>query len=267
MAIPNIMSLFSSPKAAPSQQSVQQPQNNNNNQSNNPNNANADNANNQNQGFNANQGNNPSGNGNNQNSQQPKETNPLDSFSKMWDNPGSEADTPPAYALDPKVLTDIAGKQDFMQGIDPELMTKAQSGDVQSMFQVMQAMSRGVYARSLEHGGMLTDKFVGAREAHSGKGLGGRVRKELTEHALSDTPNYQHPVVRKQLNQVAEQLQRQHPDASPKEIANMAKSYITELASALNPKDETATKQKPGAQTETDWDKYWEADEMSDQNG
>lgn len=192
---------------------------------------------------------------NNQNAQPAQPVNPLDSFSKMWDNPSTEADTPPAFNLDPKQLGDIASKQDFMQGIDPELMTKATSGDVNAMMQLMNKVAQGAYAKSLEHGGMLTDKFVGARETHSSKGLGGRVRQELTQHALSDTPSYQHPVVRKQLTQIAEQLQRQNPDASPQEIAKQAKDYLNELVSAINPKTEDKAAKKAGP---TNWDAYFD---------
>lgn len=256
------MDLFSAPK-----QQQQQPKPQANGNQNNQNNQNANTGDqqfNQNQG-NQNQGNQPNNNGNNNNqngnnpnNQNGSPANPLDSFSKMWDNPTTEADAAPEYTLDPKLLSDVAGKQDFMQGIDPELMTKAKAGDVQSMFEVFQRMTQSAYARSLEHGGTLTGKFVGAREAHSSKGLGGRVRQELTEHALSNTPNYQHPVVKKQLKQTAELLQRQYPDAAPQEIADMAKKYITELSSALNPKDETKDKAKKGQPT--NWDEFFDGD-------
>lgn len=209
---------------------------------------------------NGSQGNNNQGNGNNQNSQNNQQPNPLDTYSKMFDNPNTEGDKAPAFTIDPKVMDSVVSSQDFTQGIDPEVMQKAMSGDAQSMIQLIQNVGRNSYRAAIEHGGMLTDKFVGASLAHNGKSLGNKVRQELTTNALSSTPNFQHPVVKKQLTEIAQRLQQANPDATPQEIADAAKQYLTDLATALNPQDPKQQSQNKSSQEERGaefWDDYF----------
>jgi len=203
--------------------------------------------------------NNPAPGSNSQNAGNGSEADPFAKYANMFNNTNTEADAPPAFNLDSKVLGEIAGKQDFMQGIDPELMTRATSGDTSALIEIMHSVSRNAYKTSLEHSGLLTDKFVGAREAHSSKGFGKRVKGELTQAALANTPNFKNPVVRQQLSEVASRLQQQHPDAAPEEIADMAKDYITQLAGALNPNaaDRSGKQSGNGNNAEERGEEYW----------
>lgn len=193
--------------------------------------------------------------GNNQNAQSNQPANPLDTYSKMFDNAPTDGDTAPTFSIDPKVMDQVVSGQDFTQGIDAELMQKATSGDTQALLQVIQHVGRNSYRAAIEHGGVLTDKFVGARESFKDKGFGSRIKQELTSAELAKTPNFQHPVVRQQLTEVAQRLQRQHPDAQPGEIAKMAKDYITQLSQALNPEDKAAANN--GQNSEVRGEDYW----------
>lgn len=181
--------------------------------------------------------------------------NPIDAYAKIWEPiKQEEADVAPAFNLDPKVLTEVSGKLNFAQDISPELLQAATSGDGNAMLQLMNMVGQNAYKAALSHSSALTDKFVGARTEHAMKGLGKQVRSELTQTALSQTPNYKHPAVRKQLDMVASQFQAQHPDASPDEIAGMSLQYIQDLAQALNPSN-PAQEQAPAG--EVDWDSYF----------
>ncbi len=195
------------------------------------------------------------GNAQNTTTQQP--ANPMDNWGKLWDTP-KDGDKAPAFTLDDKVLGDVASKQDFMQGIDPALMERATNGDPKAMIELMGNVSRNAYKTAMGHGSMLTDKFVTAREGFNEKGLGTKVRKELTEHALADTPNFSHPVVRQQLTMIADRLQAQYPDLPPAEIAKEAKRYLTELAGAITPQ-KAARKAKAGEVGSTNWDDFIDA--------
>lgn len=223
------------------------------NQGNNGNNGNNDNAN----ANSMNQNPNPNGGNNNQNSQNQQEANPLDAYSKLWDNPTTEGDKAPSFSIEDKVLGEVAGKQDFMKDLNPELMKKALGGDVESLMSLMNDMGRNVYRTALGHQSMLTGKFVDAREAHNEKGLSKKVRGELTDHALGAIPNASHPAVRKQLKMLAEGFQRQHPDAAPQEIAEMAKKFMVEVTQAINPTESTAQNNK-GKPADTNWDSFFD---------
>lgn len=198
----------------------------------------------------------PNQQGNGQPSGQQGENNdPFAKFSKMYDNP-SNPEAAPSFSLDDKILSEVAGSQDFMKGINPELMQKATSGDVSAMFEIMHSVSRNAYKASLSHGSKLTEGFIGSRESFNEKGFGKKVRGELTVNALTGTPNFQNPVVRKQLIKIAEGLQMQHPDAAPEEIANMAKEFVTELSNAIKPATENAA-EEGGQKQDTDFNKWF----------
>lgn len=211
-----------------------------------------------------NQNANPPGDGNNGNSGNATPPDPLSPFAKMWDTPG-EGDKAPSFTLDPKTLDSVSGSQDFMKGIDPALMQKLQSGDMTVLPDIIQASTRNAYRSALEHGSMLTDKFVGARETHNEKSFANRVKGELTQVALSDTRNYAHPVVRTQLTEIAKKLQAQHPDSSPQEIAKMSKDYLNELVTAINP-EKAPDKPAPGTVGSTNWDKYFDEENQESFN-
>lgn len=198
--------------------------------------------------------------------QNPQGTNtPIDPFaaySKMFDNQAN-AEVAPTFSIDDKVLGSVADAQDFMKGINPELMQKATAGDVGAMMQMMNEVARNAYKTSLQHSGRLTEGFVGSRESFADKGFTTKVRGELTANALTGTPNFKNPVVRKQLIQIAENLQKQHPDAAPEEIAQMSRDYITELGKAINPTNEQGNgKSAPGQPT--DFGKWFDQQDSSD---
>lgn len=186
----------------------------------------------------------------------PAPANPLDIYSKIWDNP-VEAGKAPVFNLDPAMMDKVVDAQDFMQGANPELMAKAQTGDTKAIMELIQYAGRQSYRAAMNHNSVLTGKFVEAREGYNEKNVNSRVRGELTNQSLADTPNFKNPVVRKQLTDTAERLQRQYPDAAPAEIAKMTKDYFQELVSAINP---TADPKESNARNNEniDWDNFFD---------
>ena len=179
--------------------------------------------------------------------------NPLDVYSKMFENAAKNSDIQaPEFKLDPKVVNEVSSKLDFTKELPPELMEKALTGDVKALLGVIQATTQNAYKAALQHGTALTDTYVKQRSEFDQKSLHTGVRQELTTHALSDAPNFDHPVIRQELNRVANQFAKANPDASPQEIAKSAKQYITDLSSALNP----AAPKTPANGGEMDWSKY-----------
>jgi hypothetical protein len=146
-----------------------------------------------------------------------------------------------------------------MQGVDPGIMQRAEAGDSKAIMQLIEHAGRAAYQNALSHSSTLTNKFTDAREAFNDKSFGGKIKSELTVNALTGTANFDHPVVRKELIKVAQDIQRQHPDASPQEVAAKAKEYITALSQAVNPT--SATPQGKGTQQSTDWDAFFDSAE------
>lgn len=179
---------------------------------------------------------------------------PLAPFAKMYDT-ATATDAPPQFALDDKALSTAASSLNIMQGVDPAIMQRARTGDSEAIMQLIEHAGRTAYQTALSHSSVLTNKFTDAREAYNSKDFGGKVRSELTVNALTNTPNFSHPVVRKELIKVAQDIQKQHPDASPQEVADRAKEYITELSRAVNPTQQTKPNQPDSSQT--NWDDFF----------
>lgn len=180
--------------------------------------------------------------------------NPLDVYAKMFENAAKNSDIQaPQFKLDPKVVDDVSSKLDFTQSVPPELMEKALTGDVKALLGVIQATTQNAYKTALQHGSSLTDTFINQRSEFDQNRINNGVKRELTSQALSDAPNFDHPVVKQELNRIASQFAKANPDASPQEIAKSAKAYITDLAAAMNPSSKTSDSTKGG---EFDWSKY-----------
>lgn len=190
----------------------------------------------------------------NQNAGSNQPADPLAIYGKMFDNP-SQTDAPPSFSIDPKVMDGVVSSQDFMQGINPETVQKAQQGDWSAIQEMIQHASRGAYRAAIEHGGVLTDKFVGSYSNYSSKKLPDVLKGHMTEQSLAaNTPNFKNPVVKKQLTEIAQRLQRQNPDATAQEIADMSRQYLTDLMEAVNPQKQ----EQQQANAETDWDKFFD---------
>lgn len=181
--------------------------------------------------------------------------NPLDAYSKMFDNAAKNSDIQaPTFNLDPKVVDEVAGKMNFTQNLNPEIVQKAMQGDARAFMQAIQSASQAAYKAAIQHNTSLTDTFINQRSEYEKKQIDNGVHKQLTSQALSSAPNFSHPVIKQELNRVADQFSRANPDASPIEVAEAAKKYITDLSSALNPTTSTSSNQ--GKEAEMDWTKY-----------
>lgn len=184
----------------------------------------------------------------------PNSQNPLDVYNKMFDNANKGSDIhAPEFKIDPKVLSDVSSKMDFTRGVNPELLQKAQGGDVSALMEIMKTVGQNSYRAALEHNTALTDTYLTSRGDYDRKSLANGVKSQLTSNELSNAPNYSHPVVKAELNRIADSFARANPDASPQEVAKAAQKYIADLQQALSPADPDASDGKP---KEMDWSKY-----------
>lgn len=181
--------------------------------------------------------------------------NPLDAYTNMYNNANKAPEVAPSYALDSKVLSEVAGGLDFTQGIAPELMQQATQGDSKAMMELIQHVGRQAYQASMSHQARLTDKFVGDRSAYDLKTVGSQVKSELTTSALAQTANYNHPVVKAELKRIASAMQAEHPDQSPQQIAAAATEYFSNLYAAISPATETPA--QAAAKADTNWDNFF----------
>ena len=182
----------------------------------------------------------------------PNNQNPLDVYSKMFDNANNGSDLQaPSFKIDPKVLSDVSSKMDFTRGVNQETLAKATSGDTAALLDIIKTVGQNSYRAALEHNTALTDSYLTNRGDFDKKSLERGVKSQLTASELSSAPNYNHPVVKAELNRIASQFAAANPDASPQEVAKAAQKYIADLQNALNPTAKTESSEE-----EMDWSKY-----------
>jgi len=185
--------------------------------------------------------------------------NPLDTYQKMFDNAAKNSDIQaPSFAIDPAVLADVSSKMDFTKGINPELVQKANAGDSAAIIEMIKATGQNAYRASLEHATKLTDTHLGQRSEFESKRLKDGVKTQLTQDALSSNANFNHPVVKAELNRIAKSFAAspEYADASPQEIAKAAQTYMADLHAAMNPADPSKTKEGKAKPAEFDYVKY-----------
>lgn len=183
--------------------------------------------------------------------------NPLDAYKKMFDNAANTGTQAPEFKLDPEVLSKVSSGMDFTRGVNPELLQKATSGDVNSLMEIIKAVGQNAYRASIEHNTALTGTYLDQRSSFDQGRVQGNVRQQLTQAELAQTPNYEHPVIKNELNRIASQYARANPDASPQSIAKAAQNYINELYSAMNPQQQGGDSSNAGGgDGNVDWTKY-----------
>lgn len=196
---------------------------------------------------------------NNPNNPAKSSENPIDKYQKMFDNAVNDSDIQaPSFKLDPVIVADVSSKLDFTKGINPELLQKAQGGDASAIMELIKSVGSNAYRASLEHTTSLTDAYLNKRTEFDNKRLSKGVKEQLTSDALNSNPNFKHPVIKAELNRIAKQMAAspEYVDASPKDIAEAAATYLTELHNAMNPADPSKTKEGKQKPDEVDYMKY-----------
>jgi len=195
--------------------------------------------------------------GSNPSNQQQPQVNPANWYEDLYSNTQEDPDKAPEFSLDGEKLKSLSSGQQFItkDSITPEMQAKFAQGDFSDMVTLINQAAQGSHRAALEHGSTLTGKFVEARDSFSEKKFGGRVKTTQVEQELSGLPNYNNPAVKSHLNDIANRLSRQHPDASPREIALEAQRLLMEIANGVNPENtpEAKARLKDG---ETDFMKW-----------
>jgi len=185
--------------------------------------------------------------------------NPLDAYAKLFDNAAKNSDIQaPNFSIDPKIIGEVAGKLDFTKGINPEVMAKATNGDAAAMMELIQQVGRNAYSASLEHTTKLTDTHLGQRSEFESRRTKENVRSSMTAEAFASNANLQHPLVKRELNEIAGRLAKspEYADATPQQIAKGAMDYFNELHAVMNPADPSKTKEGKAKPAEIDYMAY-----------
>lgn len=191
---------------------------------------------------------------------------PLDAFKNVWDNTPKDGqsaepsfDPATAFRMDPEKLRQATAQVDFTKNLNPaDLQAIVQGGEgaVAALANVLNHATREALNTSLAaSAGMLQQGFTQAVPA-----MDQRISKQVIGKAVSSqlqelNPALNHPATAPILEAVKENLIRQNPRATPKEIADMAADFLNNFATVIQaPQSQQAASQQPSG---TNWDKYY----------
>jgi len=188
---------------------------------------------------------------------------PLDQFKDLWQPDANPTEPQPLINVDPKALAEAARKTDFAKMIAPEhLQAISQGGEaaVQAFAQAMNQVGQGVYAQAAFASTKITEQAIAKAMERFQSEIPAHVKRlNASETLRNDNPALSHPAAAPILGAIQATLTQKHPNASSAELAQMAKQYLTNFASAVNaPADaanaaNAATAAKAG---ETDWNDF-----------
>ncbi len=161
------------------------------------------------------------------------ETNPLDAYKSLHDNEGVQEEAAPSFNIDTEALQNISGKLNFIKDVNPELLSKASSGDAQAMITLINVTAQQAYQAALKHTTTLTDEHLSRTAEHRKKEIQSGVRESLIQQEISTVPNATHPVVQQELARIARDFARRSPEASPAQIKAQAIQYFNDVHNAV----------------------------------
>jgi len=202
---------------------------------------------------------------------------PMAEFSKLWETkptkdaagndttPSDPLDILPNLQADPKKMFEAASRIDFSKVMNVEKVKAALSGDSAAFSEVINQVAQAAFANSA----MSTTRIVEAALKSmipklTDTAIPHLVRKHsVRETVVNENPIFADPAVAPMLQMLETQLSTQFPQASAKDISQMAKKYLGNLGTALNkgsedtsnPNDGTSAGGKRTAQQE-DWSTF-----------
>ena len=193
--------------------------------------------------------------------------NPLDAYKDLWQAPKTDPNQPsppsltPTFNLDPAKLAEIAGKVDFTGHISPELMKKALEGDLPSLQGIIQGAAQAAFAKSTEATGMIVQLALTNQAKAIEASVPGILHKNnVTAELQKNNALFNNPATKPMLDLVTNQFILKNPTATPTEIEQHAKAFISGFAENVVKMDGKQITEVPkpgkGAKVETDWLKY-----------
>lgn len=194
---------------------------------------------------------------------------PLADFAKLWETtPLKDGEKPqidlndpqsivPNLQIDPKKLSEAAKRIDFSRVIDQELAKKALGGDTAAFSQVINSVAQASFANM----SMVASRIVeNALRQFSPKLLNESLPHSIRKFSIGDTLSasnriFADPAVAPMMDMLKSQLQMKYPNASTKEISDMANKFMQGVVKAVgtqdnnNPNDGSRQQQ----QKEVDW--------------
>lgn len=201
------------------------------------------------------------------------EKSPLENYADLWapnkDNPTGNAKPTltPALQVEPNKIMEVARTLDFTKGIDPELLTKATSGDGAALVALINGAAQNAYAQgALATTSIVRNAFTIQEDNFNTKVMPNILRQHSISNEVSKLSLSDNPATAPMLQMLESQFSSKYPTASPAEIRRHAETYLSGMAEeivkgqggTILPKDNsTGDPFGMPKQKEEDWERFF----------
>lgn len=192
-------------------------------------------------------------------------TSPMAEFEKLWDNDPEDPNNAPQksaldFEVDPKLMMEAAGKVDFSSALPPEILQKIAAGGedgVKASIMAMNIIAQKTYGQSAMATAAIVKEAVKAARNEFRDEIPALLKAQNLNSALrDDNPLFSNPAVEPIMSGLKDQLLVKYPNATPAQLTQMAKKYVTKFAESFSEKPKPATKGKLSGGQEDDWEDF-----------
>jgi hypothetical protein len=185
---------------------------------------------------------------------------PLDEFSTLWDtDPNAKATPEVTPTLDSTKLQEVVSRIDFSSAVTPENLAAIQAGGegaVAATTEAMGAIAQQALMHSIKVSNKLIEQAIAKNSEKMEASIPEMLRAQNLSSNLTDTnPIFNNPAIKPIIEATQAQLLIKHPQATTKQLTEMAQKYVLASFKALNPEKPVDT---TGADAPTDWSTFLE---------
>jgi len=163
---------------------------------------------------------------------------PLEAYKDLFQtDPNAKApvSATPNLNVDPAKLLEASKQLDFVKGIDPEILRKATSGDIEALSAAINAAGQQGFAHNTN---VMTSVVQRALEVQAAKFKEEIIPELLRNHEArsglrNENPVYSDPAVAPVLGMIESSLTAKFPTATPQQLKQHAQTYVDGLLQTL----------------------------------
>lgn len=180
--------------------------------------------------------------------EQKKDAAPLDEFADLWKNEPTDPNAAPVDnsvfgKVNTEELMKAAGNIDFTKVITPDMMQAIQAGGEEGTKALIQAVNKTQqlgYAQSTHATTILIEQAIAKTKESFLAELPKHIRDKNTSELVKETPAFAHPAAQPLVEALVGRLQVKYPNATSRELTDMANKYVQGFANSVTPKPEVA---------------------------
>lgn len=177
---------------------------------------------------------------------------PIDMLAELMQTPKQQSGAQSDYFnVKPEELQQITSAAQFNQGIDPEMLSKAQAGDVKSLMSVQEQMMRNMMGQMLQMTVGITKHGV----EHGSSQLRDSLPKDIARRNASESLLAKNPMAKPFADMIIPNLQSKNPHWSPEQLAGEANKMLEQFMQYGQSQQQT--EQSNQTQMGNDWESFF----------